>query len=448
MSGAGRPSEPRGPDERSLDERRCSFFEPWCSFVATDLSWEIYIGWDMVTVPPVVGVVWPVVAGGVGLAAATFLLYRGYAVRAVDGRSAVDEEATGDGELAADGRAAHHLLWAQYTVVPFAAVAGAALFVLAAEAYLRAATAVAAGGGRGPTVAAAVGLWGATVLASVLAGVRGYAPLARSEGDGPSLRAAARTVAAVAAAAAALGAVVVLVVVAPLAAAAVVAVGRPAAAAVGPLVVGAVERTRSLPAPWDERVPDVAERMGVDLRAARVVADDEARVSLAGLVPGYRVLFVTDRALATLDDETLGALVARELTGPGRRATVQRVAVETLPVVLWLASFRTLAAGQALLVGGLLVAPYAVVLGLVGHRVEYAADDAAAAAVGRETVVAAVERAAAVNDVRRRRDPVFDLLAGRPAPQQRVERLRGGNSEGPDALVEPDGTASDGADGS
>lgn len=429
----------------------------------------------MVRLPAVVRVAWPVVAGAAGLSAAVFVVYRTYARRALgaageetagvepaagergvggsdedgsdengsdedgrDGATAADGEAAHRGPAAGRGATVHQLRWSRYTVVPVAAVAGATLFVLAVDAYVRAATAIADGAGasgRGAAVLVAMALWGGTVLACVLAGVRGYAPLARRR-DPVALADVARTAAYAAAFAGLLAGGVALLVVDPLAAAVAVAAGRPAAAAAAPRLVDAVERTRPLPAPWDRRVPEMADRVGVDLAGARVVADDEVRVSVAGLVPGYRVLLVTDRALAALDEGALAGLVVRELADARRHAAARRVAVETVPVALWLGSFRLLAPGQAVLVGVLLVAPYAAALGLVGHRAAYAADDAAAAAVGGGTVVEAIERAAVANDVPDRRDPLFDLLAARPAPRRRVERLR---SADPGAVEGRDG---------
>lgn len=390
----------------------------------------------MATLPAVVGVAWPVVVGGAGVATATFLVYRAYATWAPAGEG--DPLAAGD-----DRVAAHHLRWARYTVVPVGAVAGAGVFVVTVEANVRTAAlivgAVRPAAGREGVVLAAMGLWGATVLAAVLAGVRGYAPLSRRRGaPGPSLGEAARTVAAAGAFGATLAGLVALLVVDPLAAAVAVGVGRPVAAAAAPAVVVAVERTRPLPAPWDARAAVAAGRLGVALRGARAVADDrEARVRLAGLLPGLRVLFATDRALDRLEDRVIGVLVVRELARARGHAAARAVAVETVPVAVWLASFAVLAPGQALLVGVALVAPYAAAVGAVGQRAEFAADDAAAALVGPEAVVAAIERVAGANDVPERRDRLFDLLAGRPSPRRRVERLRGegaGAAGGTDAV--------------
>lgn len=429
----------------------------------------------MALLPAIPGPVRSVVAGGAGLAAATFLVYRAYALvalgrgvddavgrfgdavgrfgdsfgrlgdsfgrlggvpdrfadvlgRSGDGRTA-DGSRSGSGAAADAAGATRHLRRARYTVVLVGTVAGTGLFVASVDAYLRTATAlVGALGvrpGRTTVVIAVMTLWGATVVATVLAGVRGYAPLSADRGRVRSRPEAGRTVAAAAAYAGTLCALLALLAVEPLAAALAVAVGRPAAAAAGPAIVAAVERTRPLPEPWDDRTAALSDRLGVAVRGGRAVADDrEVRVSVAGLLPDRRVLFVTDRALEALDGDGLAVLVVRELARARRHAAARTVLVETLPVVLWLASFRLLAVGQAILVGVLLVGPYAVAVGLVGHRDAFAADDAAADLLGVETVAAAIERAADADGAPVDRDPAFDLLAGRPAPRRRVERLR------------------------
>lgn len=372
----------------------------------------------MVQLPAAAGAVWPVLAGGVGLSAATFLLYRTFA----------RWQADTDGSTQA-------LLWAQFTVVPVAAVAAAGLFVVAARAYLLTATALVAGlgvrTGRTAVLVAAVGLWSATLLAGALGGIHGYAPLADRRGTrSVPLAERGRTAAAVAAVVVVFGAVLALLLHDPLAAAAAVAVGRPATAAAAPAAVAAVERTRPLPEPWNRRVPEVADRVGVAVRGGRVVADGEADVALAGLASRWRVLFVTERALSSLDDAVLGALVARELVHARRHTAVERVAVETVPVAVWLASFEVLGPGRAVFVGGLLVGPYAVAVGYAGLRAEYAADEAAADVVGRDAVVSAIRSEAAANGVPERRDRLYDLLVARPAPARRVERLLGGPDGG------------------
>ena len=112
--------------------------------------------------------------------------------------------------------------------------------------------------------------------------------------------------------------------------------------------------------------------------------------------PGRRVLFVTESVLDGLDEEVATGLLAAEAGRVETRYGEFR-AVAIAAVLAILAAIVTVAvpfqAGFASLVA------VGVAAFWVGRRVQYAADDRAADAVGAERVAAAFERVAAVRGV-------------------------------------------------
>jgi len=172
---------------------------------------------------------------------------------------------------------------------------------------------------------------------------------------------------------------------------------------VGPLY--AADRFRDLrePTPEErERLASLRETAGLDVERVAVETTDEdgpgiGRVSVGVRgPPGRRVLFVTERVLDDLDEDIAIGLLAAEA---GRVETYygEFRAVSIAAVLAVLAAIVTVAvpfqAGFASLVAVGLAAFW------VGRRVQYAADDRAADAVGAGRVADAFERVAAVRGV-------------------------------------------------
>jgi len=187
---------------------------------------------------------------------------------------------------------------------------------------------------------------------------------------------------------------------------------------IGPLY--AADRFRDLREPTDverKRLASLRETAGLDVERVAIETGDEAagdgeiadgaatngdgagigRVDVAVRgPPGRRVLFVTENVLDGLDEDVALGLFAAEA---GRVETYygEFRAVSTAAVLAVLAAIVTVAvpfqAGFASLVAVALVAFW------VGRRVQYAADNRAADAVGAGRVADAFERVAAVRGV-------------------------------------------------
>ncbi|MFC7323134.1 peptidase [Halorubrum rutilum] len=179
---------------------------------------------------------------------------------------------------------------------------------------------------------------------------------------------------------------------------------------VGPLY--AADRFRDLREPTDAeraRLASLRETAGLDVERVAIETDAESTAdegedgSNVGRVevgvrgpPGRRVLFITEGVLDDLDEDVAIGLLAAEA---GRVQTYygEFRAVAVAAVLAVLAAIVTVAvpfqAGFASLVAVGLAAFW------VGRRVQYAADDRAADAVGAGRVADAFERAAAIRGV-------------------------------------------------
>lgn len=175
---------------------------------------------------------------------------------------------------------------------------------------------------------------------------------------------------------------------------------------VGPLY--AADRFRDLrePTPGEhERLASLRETAGLDVERVAIETDGERDESDDGIgrievavrgPPRRRVLFVTESVFDALDEDVAIGLLAAEA---GRVETYygEFRAVAVAAVLAILAAIVTVAvpfqAGFASLVAVGLAAFW------VGRRVQYAADDRAADAVGAARVADAFERVAAVRGV-------------------------------------------------
>ena len=176
---------------------------------------------------------------------------------------------------------------------------------------------------------------------------------------------------------------------------------------VGPLY--AADRFRDLREPTNgerKRLASLRETAGLGVERVAIETDGatadgdgsgigRVEVAVRG-PPGRRVLFVTESVLDGLDEEVATGLLAAEAGRVETRYGEFR-AVAIAAVLAILAAIVTVAvpfqAGFASLVA------VGVAAFWVGRRVQYAADDRAADAVGAERVAAAFERVAAVRGV-------------------------------------------------
>lgn len=180
---------------------------------------------------------------------------------------------------------------------------------------------------------------------------------------------------------------------------AVVAVVAFLAVEVGPLYAN--DRFRDLREPTDaerDRLDDLRAAAGLDVdRVAVVETVGEATIDVAVAgPPRRRVLFVTDHVLDELDDEVVRGLFAAEAGrvdtyyGEFRAVAIAAVLTVLAAIVTALVPFEP---------GFLSLALIGFVSFWVGRRVQYAADDRAADAVGAGVVADAFERVADIRGV-------------------------------------------------
>ena len=166
------------------------------------------------------------------------------------------------------------------------------------------------------------------------------------------------------------------------------------AVAVGPLY--AADRFRDLRDPTDpERaaLDELRREAGLGVDRVAIVGGDEGDsidVSVEG-PPRRRVLFVTEAVLADLEEDVAVGLLAAEAGRVGTYYAEFR-AVAVAVVVGILAAIVT--ATVAFDAGFLALVAIGIASFWVGRRVQYAADDRAADAVGAARVADAVERVA------------------------------------------------------
>ena len=138
----------------------------------------------------------------------------------------------------------------------------------------------------------------------------------------------------------------------------------------------------------------------------RTGVDGPANALAAGVLPGLRCVFVTERLVATLPDRELAAIVTHELGHHRRRHVALRLGAVAAFVLPWLAG-TALEVSGAFETGLLLAVP--VTLGIVRliRWTEFDADRYAARRVGGEAMG----------------DALRHLAGGTPAPAGRLDAL-------------------------
>lgn len=291
---------------------------------------------------------------------------------------------------------------------------------------------------------AAAALTGAVILACVVLPIAAarrpvMAAYARLRGIPPrALRTSPRRLVAVLAGLAALGWPVAAARAVGHGAAVEVAVLLIACLAVNPLALGLLAPAfawalgaRALPADIGRRLAVLADRTGVTVRGRMIPgrARKLANAAQAGWLPGLRYVLITDYLLDELTVGQVDAVVAHEL-GHGFhhdvRARQFRACVQMAPVGLLVLAVAQqqplLTAAGIVLIAGLVVTARWRVNRLI--RQELAADDLAAAAVGREALAAALERLTELNAIKRNTTLGWDRAVGHPGMAQRIARLR------------------------
>lgn len=204
-------------------------------------------------------------------------------------------------------------------------------------------------------------------------------------------------------------------------------VGTPVLSAASGYLVRALHPTRAPTAAERERIEGLAAEAGaaVDGVVVSELADAKtAWLDVRGL-PGRRRLFVTDYLLRAADDDAVRALLAAR----SERAARYWLEVRVAPLLALAAGLVATAARRpdaaVAVSGGVLVAGACglVASGVVGRRIVFRADAAAAEAVGAGTLAAALERYADLNDADYEWGPARALLKGEPSLPDRLAAL-------------------------
>ncbi len=193
-------------------------------------------------------------------------------------------------------------------------------------------------------------------------------------------------------------------------------------------------RSTALTGETRTRLDALAARIGVHVRDFRVIKGRGQKVANAaqmGVLPGLRYVLLTDYLLDELEPHQLEAVVAHELGHARRHHVLVKlgavVGVWIALEALLLALGRGSGAATALLTLPVFIAfPFGILLvqGLVGVRLETAADDIAAHEVGAQPLVEALEHIGQLNDTKRDTSRRWALITQHPGLQTRLDHLR------------------------
>lgn len=171
-----------------------------------------------------------------------------------------------------------------------------------------------------------------------------------------------------------------------------------------------------------------------DIRAIKGRTEKHANALVAGVIPPFKYIFITDYLVEQLDDEELMAIVAHEVGHAKKRHLLIKLVVPFLSIAAMVGLIALLGAldvlGDGALIPLLVALPLVMVgsvflvQGVVGLRLEHSADDFAKETVGLEPTISALEKLAEANMAKRDTGRVFNLLAQHPSIEKRVERLR------------------------
>ncbi|HEY4332056.1 MAG TPA: M48 family metalloprotease [Ilumatobacteraceae bacterium] len=200
-----------------------------------------------------------------------------------------------------------------------------------------------------------------------------------------------------------------------------------------PLLVARV-LTQPMSKEHRRRLQELASDMGVRVHDFRVLKGRSQKVGNAfqiGTLPGLRYVVVTDYLTDHLTERELDAVVAHELGHARRHHGL--IKMGTSLGLLAILELAAVAAGSnhhsapaaGLAIAGVVVFPVALILvrGLVGVRLERAADDAAAAEVGSEDLADALRKLGEVNDTKFDTGRAWSIFTQHPGIDTRLARL-------------------------
>ncbi|MDS0473985.1 M48 family metalloprotease [Natrinema sp. 1APR25-10V2] len=186
-----------------------------------------------------------------------------------------------------------------------------------------------------------------------------------------------------------------------------------------------------------ERVERLCADLGYRPRGLFLLEGESTKTAnalVAGTVPGFRYVFLTDYLLSECDDDELRAIVAHEFGHVAGRHLWQRGLLTVAVFGGWIVGVQQFGMGGLEERFGFLgfflpfVTLYAVYhvgfLGGLARWQEFRADAYAAREAGREAIVAALETLADANDTRREAGLLYSLATHHPPIGYRIDAVR------------------------
>ncbi|GAB3671583.1 M48 family metalloprotease [Halopiger thermotolerans] len=159
-----------------------------------------------------------------------------------------------------------------------------------------------------------------------------------------------------------------------------------------------------------------------------------ANALVAGTIPGFRYVFLTDYLLSACDDDELAAILAHEFGHVAGRHLWQRGLLTVAVFGVWIAGADAIGIGALeerfgflgffLPFMGLYALYHVGLLGGLAYRQEFRADAYAARRVGRAATADALEVLASANDATREAGLLYALATHHPPIADRIEAVR------------------------
>ncbi|AEH38552.1 M48 family metalloprotease [Halopiger xanaduensis] len=159
-----------------------------------------------------------------------------------------------------------------------------------------------------------------------------------------------------------------------------------------------------------------------------------ANALVAGTIPGFRYVFLTDYLLSECDDDELQAILAHEFGHIAGRHLWQRGLLTVAVFGAWIAGADAIGVGALkdrfgflgffLPFMGLYALYHVGLLGGLAYRQEFRADAYAARRVGVEAAVDALEVLASANDMTRESGLLYALATHHPPIADRIDSVR------------------------
>lgn len=187
-----------------------------------------------------------------------------------------------------------------------------------------------------------------------------------------------------------------------------------------------------------ERLHGFCETQGYSVRGIKLIEGKKQKTAnalVAGTVPGFSYVFLTDYLVEEFDEAEMESVLAHEIGHLKKR----HLWIKGIAGFVFFAVWITLTMktdvmssleetygfyGSFLPNFGVITLYILFVQGILSQRLEYAADEYAADVTGTETTVSALEKLAEANTQKKKTGKLYNLLSLHPSIDERVENLR------------------------